>query len=356
MIQSVVINAIEFTKGYHVGWSRSEEIIDHITILRGLIATLAMMQDHESIGKIINGELKATSLFPLHTCKGVGKLLVRLPASPHGPGIKKGIVKWSTLPAIRRVLEFYEKCDSLGGFPLLKSIEDGVVYECRDKVTLRYYTEEKFELVGDPRIMCIEGGDCEHICHDKRHYYEHFDEVHARIDRVSGSSDVYRLTGIKAHAPFWLAFISTSEAILDKAVKALRLLEDIGLGGYRSRGLGRFKLLDVKLADEDIEVLKKNTFLDKPGYVYLLGSYPIIEDTIKLFDIDRAYCYQRLLEGISGDSYNSYYLPVLRLLDVGSVVYLRKTRRELYYTIPIDVIGHSFKPIIVFNPVAIHAS
>jgi hypothetical protein len=356
MTHSVVINAIEFTKGYHVGWSRSEEIIDHITILRGLIATLAMTQDHESIGRIINGELKSTAVFPLHTCKGVGKLLVRLPASPHGPGVKKGIVKWSTLPAIRRVLEFYEKCDSLGGFPLLKSIEDGAVYECRDRDTLRYYDEEKFRVVGDPRILCIEGGDCQHICHDKRHYYEYFDEVHARIDRVSGASDVYRLTGIKALVPLWLALISTSEAILDKAVNTLRLLGDIGLGGYRSRGLGRFRLLDVKLAIEDIEVLKKNTFLDKPGYVYLLGSYPITEDAVKLFDIDRAYCYQRLLEGISGDSYNSYYLPVLRVLDAGSVVYLRETRRGLYYTIPINSIGLSFRPMIVFNPVVIHAS
>jgi hypothetical protein len=356
MIQSIVINAIEFTKGYHVGWTRSEEIIDHITILRGLIATLAMMQEHDSIGRIINGELKTTSVFPIHICKGVGKLLARMPASPHGPSIKKERVRWSTLPATRRVLEFYEKCDSLGGFPLLKSIEEGVVYECRDKDTLRYYDEEKFKVVGDPRILCIEGDDCEHICHDKRHYYEYFDEVHARIDRVSGSSDVYRLTGIKALAPLWLALISTSEAILDKAVKALRLLGDIGLGGYRSRGLGRFKLLDVKLADEDIEVLKKNTLLNRPGYVYLLGSYPIIEDAIKLFDIDRAYCYQRLLEGISGDSYNYYYLPVLRLLDVGSVVYLRETRRGLYYTIPIDAIGLGFKPMIVFNPVVIHAT
>jgi CRISPR/Cas system CSM-associated protein Csm4 (group 5 of RAMP superfamily) len=354
MIQNIKVITLEFNVGYHVGWSRSEELIDHVTMLRSLISISSLVQAQHVINELVKGGLKATALLPVHVCGGVVKLLTRLPALPQGPGVKKGRLKWSTLMAIKHTLDFLAKCENLGGFVVLKSVDKEATFECRDRSTLRHLDEERFKIRGEPAVLCIEGEDCEHICTEHRRYYEYFHEVHTRIDRVTGSADVYRVSGVKVHTPLWLAMISPSESLLNEVIKVLGVLGDIGVGACKSRGLGRFKLVDLKIASEDLRILESHSTINKPGYVYLLGSYPLVNGVEQYIDVSRTYCYQRVLEGLSGDTF-SYRLPVLRLLDIGSVIYLRDTTK-LHYILQINVEGVDFKPVILFNPVIMCAS
>jgi hypothetical protein len=356
MVQNIKVVTVEFNVGYHVGWLRSEELIDHVTILRSLVSVSALVGAQHVLSELIRGELKATALLPVHLCRGVAKLLARLPALPQGPGVKKGGLKWSTLVAIKHTLEFLAKCENLGGFVVLKSVDEEAAFECRDRSTLRRLDEDRLKVRGEPGVLCIEGEDCDDICAEQRRYYEHFHEVHARIDRVTGSADVYRISGVKAYTPFWLAMTSESSSLLNEVVKVLGILGDIGVGAYKSKGLGRFKPVDLKIASGDLRILESHsiTGTGKPGYVYLFGSYPLVNGVEQYIDVNRTYCYQRVLEGFSGDSL-SYRLPVIRLLDIGSVVYLRDAVK-LHYTLHINVEGLDFRPVILFNPVVMYAS
>jgi len=354
MTYDIRVLAIEFSRGYHVGWIRSEEIVDHLTILRSLIEISGITQHKNVIKAIVNGKLKSTALLPIHMCEDTAKLLAPLPALPLGPGIKKRHIKWSTLLAIKHIVEFTEKCVDKNGFTILESIsKQEIEYRCRDGKNYTVLDSTKLKLKGTPSITCLTSTDCNYICSDRRKYYEHFYEVRTRIDRVTGSADVYRIEGIQAHTPLWLTLISSEEHLLEEVVKLVSVLGDLGIGGYRSRGLGKFRVINVRIAKDDLEVLRKYTMW-REGYAYLLGSLP---STCSNIMANISYGSQRIFEGLGGSTYNQYYLPVIRLLDVGSIVYFEKGAKEPYYVIKLPVSeGLGYEPLIVFSPVIIHGS
>jgi hypothetical protein len=352
MTSGIQVLAIEFTKGYHVGWIRSEEIIDHLTILRSLIEISGLTQHKYIINAIVNGKLKSTALLPTHICKDTVKLLAPIPVTPLGLGVKKEYIRWSTLPAIKHIVEFAEKCVNKHGFIVLESVSNReIVYKCRDRKSYSILEDLRLELRGEPPIVCLTDIDCDYICPDRRKYLEYFYEIRTRIDRITGSADVYRVEGVQAHTPLWLALISSEEHLLEEVVKLMHILGDMGIGGYRSKGFGKFKTIDVKVVGDDLEILKKYTIW-KEGYAYLLGSLP---STCSSIVTDFSYSSQRMLEGIGGNTFNQYYLPVIRLLDVGSLLYFERGAKEPYYVIKLSPIGGlDHEPLIVFNPVMIH--
>jgi hypothetical protein len=355
MAWSIKVTGIEFSLGYHVGWLRSEEIIDHTTILRGLIEASSMTGNKELIQSTIMGEISATALLPIHTCGESAKLLVRRPVVPIAPGAKKALPEWFTLPAIKTLLNFVEKCIDKQGSPFLsKLFGRSIVYECRERTTHETIDSVMLKTIINNYIVCADDSDCREVCIKKERYYERIVMNNSRIDRVTGAADVYRVDGIRAKSPFWVALASHSESLLEQATEMLKVLGDIGVGGYKSRGFGRFRLMEIKISERDEEVLRSNTSWRK-GYAYLLGSYPPYAGQYTGINPELTYGTQRILEGISGGPYNNYWLPLLRLLDIGSLAYFSShTNRPFLVITLLRLEGMNYEPVIVFNPVTLH--
>lgn len=338
---------INFSKGYHIGWKRAEKIIDHVTILRALINLAYNLDDQVLIKNIMDGKILATAMMPTLPNKDYSRLLVPFPTIPSLIKTSKLGITWATLYLAHKITCFAQKCDDNGGKPLLKGLrKDGLTITCEK-------TEEPFSLTIDVKnkIACLKGDDCDSLPIINRDLFEKIKEYHNRIDRVTGATDVYEINGWKPNIPLWLG-IESDENILGHVENLLVILGELGIGAYRSRGWGWFRLVrDIKIHKIDKEIIDKYIGW-RTGYNTLLGSIPPDD---KWMDLEKSYAKTRTITGIAGPVFEEYKLPLIHAMDIGGLIYVHAKPSSIpASTIPISTSISNYKALILFNPLVVN--
>jgi len=252
-------------------------------------------------------------------------------------------VSWATLPAVREILVFSRECVEGGGVPIIVGGgDDFIEISCRGK-SLRLKVVE--------RIVCMDGDDCRLLGKPRLPLFEKIEEYHNRIDRVTGSADLFRLEGWKANTPLWVCFEGSSEA-LSHIEPLLKILGELGLGAYRSRGWGAFKVVEgIEPCDVDVKVLDRNSGWEI-GYNFLLGSM-LPGEPRDWLDENHSFAPPTIISGIAGPVFEEYRLPLIKALGVGGLVYARRKPRASIVWIRTSVPGQ--KAWIVFNPLVVNS-
>lgn len=334
------VAVLVFDKGYHVGWREPKRIVDHTTILRALIYTAYLTGSERCAELVIRGELEASALLPTTT---VGKELRLLAPFPKIPCLGKAArIRGSfiTLSTLKQVMDFVTKCASEKGVPIVQEVQiDRIAINCTTSSAVK-----PLELKRVKGVVCVDGECSEIAPHIPEELFTFVTEYRNRIDRLSGSADVYEVYGVKPFTPLWLAFRGSEEAI-KCSLNLLEALQKFGIGGLRSRGWGRFRLeLDLTIRSEDLEVLTKFSGWVQ-GYNYTLGFMT----PGKWMDSVSSYATREVVIGRSGPSINEYRLPLVYVMDIGSVVYAKDIPKP--HALHID----DGRAVLLFNPVVIHA-
>jgi len=341
----VKVALLGFERGYHVSWRKPREVIDHSTVLRALVY-LAHLTGSERCAELIeSGGLAASALLP---ALPVGEGYVRpLAAFPYIPCLGKasrfrGL--YTTLPALRNLMEFVRECHGAGGVPVATGADEelGVSLSCIGRSR---------SIKGPPLglregVVCLESGDCADVSvYATTRFTEVVLEHRNRLDRISGAADVFVLYGARTRTPLWLA-LHGDEDSLACAERLLEVLQHTGIGGLRSRGWGRFRALnELKLKDEDQRVLNLQIGW-APGLVYLLGTMP----PGAWLKPELSYASRYVIMGRSGPPNDEYVLPVLEVMDVGSLVHVKSVPKPEVISI------NGGRALYIFNPVVLRAA
>ncbi len=338
----VKVYLLLFRKGYHVGWREPRELVDHTTVLRALVYLAHLTGSDRCFELIKGGKLEASALLP--TLPIDGNYVRLLAPFPYLPCLGKASEirrLYLTLPALSALVEFADRCHNTEGVPVVGISYDGsIVIQCVNAVKeVRALILRRVE-----GIACLDGDDCAKVKdYAIQRFIETISEYRNRIDRVTGAADLFTLYGKRPRTPLWLALHGEEEA-LKCAGELLKILEYTGIGGLRSRGWGLFTLLEeVKLSSWDQSIINKVGWA--PGLVYLLGTMP--PGTWLRYKF--SYANRYVIMGRAGPPTGEYKLPVLEVMDVGSLVYVESIPKSMI--IPLD----GGKAVYIFNPVVLHA-
>jgi hypothetical protein len=335
---SVKVVALVFDKGYHVGWREPRRIVDHITVLRALIYVSHLTGAKKCAELLTRGELEASALLPTIDVGREIRLLAPFPKIPCLGKVSRIRGLFTTLATLKHIVSYIAKCISSGGTPVARESQDKVVVDCVGG------TIQPLELYRVKGVVYI-ANECSALApYVPEEFYELVTEYRNRIDRLSGSADVYEVYGVKPLTPLWLALRGSEEAIRC-GTNLLEVLQRFGIGGLRSRGWGKFSLdLQPHVSLNDLDVLKMFSGWVK-GLNYILGFMT----PGNWLDLGNTYATREIVTGRSGPSVNEYRLSIIYVMDIGSIIYAKEVPKPR--VIPVD----SGKATIVFNPVTIHA-
>lgn len=324
---------IIFETPYHVGWREPEAIIDHSTILRALISVASSIGDEKLVNAVKELKVRASAVLP--TAKGEDgrvRLLAPLPVLPRMVRLSKLGIKWATLTAVRSIALFATRCAEAKGVPYVASARGGAItIRCTgsdDVLELRY-----------GRGVVKPGGEPSIAEEPQLRRVLHYFNV---IDRATGSADLYPFAGFEATSPMWIA-VDAPNGFEQHIEPLLSLLGELGIGGRRSRGWGRFRVVDLDAYGDDVEVLKRYGTWTRDTYNVVLGC------TLNGFDRRRSFVATRSIGGRAGPPYDEHLLPFMILADVGSTLYASEPSPAT--TISID--GSYVGSTIILNPIAV---
>ena len=341
------VMVLRFLSPYHVGWRTPSPLIDHTTVLRAL-ASLSYSLGIPGLAKAIsNGEVRASSILPAGRQGGVVRLLVPFPFIPvltKKIGVGHTYMPLEEIPAL---LSAINNCFGSGRVPYIRSQGDDVWLFCDG---------QKVAAIHRPGLKDKKGASVVSLS-DKMPVFDEVTKIVAvrhyrnRIDRVTGSADVYQLRGYFMKGAAWIA-VQGEKSELAAIAELLKILGELGIGAYRSRGWGRFELVeDATIHQEDLNALE-NRCSSCGVLAYLLGSYPIdrASNTVEL-----SLCRLAFFEGKAGPTYAEYDLPVMRVARTGCIVKMRRKpcARTIKIPLPRTPGVKLDEPFIVFNPITI---
>ncbi|MEM4554100.1 MAG: hypothetical protein QXQ93_08840 [Ignisphaera sp.] len=327
---------LEFEKGYHVGWREPRVIVDHTTVLRALLYYSYLLGLGKCVELIKGGSLRSSALLPAVKIGDSVRILFpfpRLPSYVKASEIRK---LWTTPQGIQYILDFVKECVESSGTPIVDEVRG-------DSISILCHGANKsveLKQIGD--VVCVDS-DCKGFTSDHRGFFERVEEYRNRVDRLSGSADVFVVKGIKPNTLLWIAFEGNEEAIIC-AENLFKLLEQTGLGGLRSRGWGRFRVVDAKIDEQFLDTVTKMLGWSK-GYNLLLGSM----SPGGWMDLPRSFLEVGTIMGRSGPPQDEYVLPVIKILDVGSLVYVVNIPGPKIISL------NNNRALLLFNPVVLHA-
>ncbi len=331
---------LEFEAPYHVGWRRPRALIDHTTVLRALAST-AYMVGEEGVGDgVRDGLVASTSILPTARAGGEVIPLAPFPALPLKAGKLRKERYFIPLKDLREVVRGVSECVKGGGVPYVDYADvEGreFLLLCGDEVKAHLH-----EVAGageGVNVVSVKEG----VTLNSTTGISEVKQFKNRVDRVSGAADVYDLRGYVAKGVMWVG-VEVDGIPVSKVRELMKVLGMLGIGAYRSRGWGRFRVLgELELSDVDARFLK--------GEVnYLLGTYPFSSDEV---DVRRSYVNLARVEGRAGPTHLEYDLPVINVADAGSLLYV--VREGLRHR-TVRIKAHDAlreEPFITFNPLVI---
>jgi len=330
---------IRFTSPYHVGWREPELLIDGSTLLRAVVSLTYSLDSRELIEDMLKCSANISSALPTISCGKEEKILAPFPPLPAMGSMSKLGISWITLNALSKLVRELNACVHDGGSPFLGRADtkrDGeelyIRVECRkhkEKIKL-------MELKAHGGIAHIEGE--QNSCEATEGIFRKVKSFRNRLDRLTAASELYQISGYLPSVPLSVVVIAPERA--QKNLEALfKLLSEIGLGGFRSRGWGRFELA------ERMELPGIKFGFRGPGYYALLSSTPYLNGYA---DLGKSFITLRYIEGIGGVAHSECQLPFLIAADAGSLVYFNAGLDRCSETIESSSLT---KAHLLFNPV-----
>ena len=342
----IKVYAIRFRSPYHVGWREPSEIIESVTIHRALISLVYEIYgaSRDSIVKKII-ETRFSSLLPsIKINDKCYKPLIPYPPIPSKPKPEKMNIKWVTLNAVLEILSRVKRCiKEHQGTPYMIFEDEGAKIICTgsSQVSEKRYEEK----IGAKILSRVLASDKEDLERYLKGSFEPFEEINIwrnRIDRITGSADLYRVSAFRAKTDLILIADGDPD-IVSYLQEMLQILGKIGLGGMRSYGFGKFDVWEANICGDGLEKSLEDYVGFRGSDVYLsIGSY--LGEDIE-WERDKSFVRLKEIQGYSGPSYEGYILPVIRYASSGSIVYLKQSPKPRL----IEISASLYKPLIVFN-------
>lgn len=313
---------LNFASPYHVGWREAEPIIEGFSIHRAMISVSVMLHGStEHVDELC--ELRVSAALPAISTGECYKLLLPFPSIPSKVNLKKYGLGWATLRALVKVANLVKRA-----IPVIENVR----YDGRNgKISVR---------VDDARTeLCVSNyvvHDCEPDLGElpRGHPVERIERHLNRLDRGTNAADTYGIVGYRPRSKVGV-LLQGDQSTVDYGLRLLKVIGEIGIGGYRSRGFGSYVLEAGNMCDSEYVAQKRG-----PGPLVLLGSYAFNES------IDLAFVNKKLVAGYSGPPSDSYVLPYMNYIGSGSVVHVNEELKCIKEMVSSSR-GGAF---IVFNP------
>lgn len=310
---------LNFQSPYHVGWRTAEPIIEGLTIHRSIIYTWIISTGNPTEARSLAENLSVSAALPTVATNGCHEILLPLPPIPSRVPLKKKKLRWITVRAVLSIAQ---------DVPYIENIE-------KDKLTI---------YLGGRRMDLCYTNEVVHQCDEKlqvpQRILERVDVHSNRIDRVTNAADVYKVSAYRPLINLGVV-LQGEDNYVDKAVEVLNLLGELGVGGIRSRGYGRFTTEIGKLCNENFYRAQK------VGRLVILGSY-LFSDHI---DYSKSLINKRNIAGFAGPPHDAYILPYVDYIGSGSIIYAKQPLKPKTYEVKTSSIG----ALLVFNPVTLGA-
>ncbi len=340
----IKVYAIRFRTPYHVGWREPSKIVESVTVHRALISLsyeIYGAHGNNIVKSII--ETKLSSLLPsIRVDNKCYKPLIPYPPIPSKPKPEKAGIEWATLNAALEILPMIGRCITDHGEIPLMLFESG-----RTKILCNGSSHE----IG-VRVLKGKGilaSDEEKLEQYLKEYFKPFEEMgiwRNRIDRITGSADLYRVLAFRARTDLILIAYQDPN-IVYPLQEMLQILGKLGLGGLRSYGFGKFDVWKANICEEGLKMGFEAYVGLKGSRTYLsLGSY--LGEDIE-WERNKSFVRPKEIQGYSGPSYEEYILPIVRYASSGSILYLKQPPRPRL----IEISASIFKPLLIFNPLLI---
>ena len=306
------ILTLEFIRGYRVGSLKPRLFVSTHTLLRALMNISSMT--NSKVFKIIKDlKVYTTALLPLIRTKECYKVV--LPLNKYISKVVRGEPQYATLKSLKTLLTKCSSCgDSNEFFKCIRSISErefnviSSVRPVRPEYSVKVLTsKDEVDIVGDLLEIPLR--------YEKR--------VVNVIDRVSNAANPFVVSYVYTNNPL-VFVIDIPNEVKDEFISYLKLLGEVGLGGGKARGFGKFKLCsDLKLCEDDRNYLLttvKVIDIVPNNYYVLLGSLPLInnlDSDSSVLDIHEFLGYIPPAELIS----QKYFI------DLGSIVRVRASVR-----------------------------
>lgn len=318
---------LNFESPYHVGWRSAEPIIEGFTVHRALIyASVVVEGDASRTGELT--ELRVSAALPALSAGNCYRLLLPTPPLPSRVALKKRTLRWTTIKAVASLAR---------GMPYILNIveeggEEGRIAVCSEEGLLELcYKNEVIH-------------ECEKSVEAPIHILERVDVHVNKVDRITNTADVYKVIAYKPYTKLGVA-LQGEDSTINYVAELFKVVEELGIGGMRSRGYGRFTTEIGTLCDEDEKLLVEQR---GPGRLVLLGSYTF-NDSI---DRSKSIVNKRNVAGYAGPAYDNYVLPYLDYIGSGSIVHATTNLSPIRISVKTSRAG----ALIVFNPVVAGAT
>jgi len=304
VLPSLKLLVLEFESPFHFGWIEPLPYIDASSIARAVFyvftKTLPSTRVAELADALKRGELKFSSVLPLARA-GDGSFTPLVPM-PTLPKLGKEIPDWVPMSAAVSILANAMQCISSGCEPLVRSSGDGKALEvlcvCRDG--------ERF--VGTVAIPEV------------RYCVKEIAIHHNVLDRVSVAADVFRVSGY-VHRPYSYLLVYCRDDQCGYVMRALEVLQHLGVGGRRGRGFGRFRIRGSEADGIDRKLVESfvSPSLEPRSLCMNLGRFS--PRSIGSIDFGRSFFRLVRVEGFSGNVVN-YVIPSASsaCIDLGSTL------------------------------------
>lgn len=315
-MQRTALVLLNFQSPYHVGWRTAEPVVEGFTIHRFIIYAWITATGYGSVANDLAVNLRVSAALPTIPSENCHKLLLPLPPIPSRIPLKKKRLRWITVKAALNIAREVPYIDKIG---------DG-------RITL-YLRDERTELCYTNEVV----HDCDEKLEAPRQILERLDIHVNRVDRATSAADVYKIT---AYMPLTRlgVVIQGDSGVVDGTLELFKLLGELGIGGVRSRGFGRFTTEIGALCDEELTRTKGNN-----NRLVLLGSY-VFNDSI---NHSGSIVNKRSIAGYAGPPHDNYILPYLDYIGSGSILHVTQTLRPVVRNIETSHTG----ALMVFNPV-----
>jgi len=334
---NLIIKTLVFKTPYHSGWRHTERLLSNTTLIRSLTLIASQLNLTEFINKVRNGKLRSSALLPAILDKE-GVLRPLLPLIKLPSKIKDVKASWISLKAAQELLRTFRSCKEVPIIVDLIAEKDHqtIIFECNGKLHKGLAIKGK---------VIIHQEELNHI-NGVNDLIVPYKEIRNRIDRVSGSADLFPVVGHQALTPLWFLMISEeiNEVLLDRL---LNILSKLGIGGLRSRGWGRFEIVKIPIHKEYKEILEKGVFYKEPNYYISLGDTSLSN----IIDLRKSIIELGFIEGLSGVSNNLYILPKIALIRPGSIVYLTKRPYDINLIEEVEIPYLNYKPFIQLSTI-----
>ena len=339
-----------FIKGFRIGYREPEPLPPAVTLLRAMASTAAMIGDAQLLDSILNGDVAASTMLPSTRLGDRFKPLIparlsvvlrlsKYIARKSGLSLRRKVRPYLTLSAAIALVKALDASASARGLPTLDDVADELAKDVEVKSTRR-----------DEVILC-----------EKSEAVKLAGDIEVEVPKPTSEhrNTIDRSTG--AARPFVVTYMSVKDMLLlvdapaqlnGQLDRALRLLGEVGIGGLRSRGLGRFAVERAKLTPEDERALEKVVPLNKARhgrYALALGELSLSSDAL---DWRRSFFEAYVIAGYVGPPYAQALYGPLAIAQAGSIVKVKEgIGRPIAETVELKT--RALSSMFIFNPLVV---